>query len=108
MIAIAPPGCECQPEEPPGVRVIFATTISKPCLSGRLARDISVPRPKITLEKPTDVVAAPGTALNATKTPANPNDMTAARIPRLLGVFIRHSFTQVRPRPPRLDWTMRV
>src|ERR1700737_4709270 len=95
MIAIAPPGCECHPEEPPGVRVILATTISKPCLSGRLARDISVPRPITTLVNPTDGVAAPGIALNATNTPANPSDITAARIPRLLGVFIPLSLSRL-------------
>src|ERR1700737_5231094 len=105
MIAIAPPGSECHPEEPPGVRVILATTISKPCLSGRLARDISVPRPITTLVNPTDGVAAPGIALNATNTPANPSDITAARIPRLLGVFIPLSLSRLRARlpSPRLD-----
>lgn len=70
------------------MRVIFATTISKPCLRGRLARDISVPRPKITLENPTDGVAAPGIALSATNSPANPSEMTAGRMPRFVGVFI--------------------
>src|ERR1700730_18972367 len=105
MIAIAPPGCECQPEEPPGVRVIFATTISKPCLMGRLARDISVPRPKITLENPTDGVAAPGIALSATNNPAKPSEMTAGRMPRFVGVFIPLSLSRPRARlpSPRLD-----
>src|SRR6202165_5984515 len=105
MIAIAPPGGESHAEEPPEGRVILATTISRPCLRGRLARDISVPRPKTVLENPTDGVAAPGIALSATNIPANPSEMTAGRMPRFVGVFIPLSLSRLRASlpSPRLD-----
>src|ERR1700694_1481543 len=92
MMAIAPPGCECQPEEPPGARVICATTISRPRLMARLACDLSVPRPKSWLENPSDGVAAPGMALNATNSPANPSEINDRRMPHLFSVFTRLSF----------------
>src|SRR4029077_7932172 len=90
-MAIAPPGCECQPEEPPGTTVIFETTMSRPCSMGRVPWDMYVPRPTTWLEKPTDGVAAPGTALNAANRPTSPSVMTDRRMTRLARAFIRDS-----------------
>src|SRR5919204_3560065 len=43
---IAPPGWECQPEEPPGSTVICAMATSVPTWSGMVPSDTSVPRAK--------------------------------------------------------------
>src|SRR4029077_3996854 len=87
-MTIAPPGCECQPEEPPGATVIFETTISRPCSMGRVPWDESVPRPRSWLENPAGGVAAPGTALNATISPTDPSDINARRTPRVMSLLI--------------------
>ena len=41
---IAPPGCECQPEEPPGLTVICAMAMSVPALSGMVPPEVLEPR----------------------------------------------------------------
>src|ERR1700687_2954260 len=95
MTTIAPPGCECQPEDSPGWIVILATTICNPGLTVRLPWD-NVPWPNRTLTNPGDAgVAAPGTALATTNSPTNPTVITVSRIARLVSVFIRDSFAQV-------------
>src|ERR1700687_3625953 len=95
MTTIAPPGCECQPEDSPGWIVILATTICNPGLTVRLPLD-NVPWPNLTLTNPGDAgVAAPGTALATTNSPTNPTVITVSRIARLVSVFIRDSFAQV-------------
>src|SRR5262245_6241307 len=56
---IAPPGCECQPEEPPGLTVICAIATSAPTCSGIVPSDTFVPRAKGTFVSPDGGVAAP-------------------------------------------------
>ena len=53
--------------------------------------------PKLVETNPLDAgVAAPGTALTATSSPANPSVISATRMARLVSVFIRDSLDQVR------------
>src|SRR5947208_8525605 len=95
---IAPPGCECQPEEPPTGLVICVTTTSNPCLTGRVPWSMYVPRATaVLMNPPPGAVATPGTALRVTASPANPSVMTARRIPRLQSRLICDSFIWVRP-----------
>ena len=63
---IAPPGCECQPEEPPGLTVICAMAMSVPDRSGRVPCDVSVPRAKGTFVSPDGGVAQLGATVTAT------------------------------------------
>src|SRR6266542_616646 len=91
MTTIAPPGCECQPEVPPGSTSFRATTMSSPCEIGMVPGVVLVPRAWMTLLKlPTGStgVAVPGTALTATNSPANPSVMSARRVVRFHGRFI--------------------
>src|SRR5438093_4038539 len=97
---IAPPGCECQPDVPPGSTSFRATTMSNPSEMGMVPGVVLVPRAWITLLKlPTGSagVAVPGTALTATNSPASPSVMSAKRVIRFHGRFICDSFSQVRP-----------
>ncbi len=55
---IAPPGWECQPEEPPGLTVICAMATSVPNRSGMVPCDVSVPRAKGMFVSPDGGVAA--------------------------------------------------
>src|SRR4029453_4546299 len=69
---IAPPGCECQPEEPPGWTVICAMATSVPTWSGMVPCDAFVPRASGTCTNADGGVAAPGATIAAATTPATP------------------------------------
>src|SRR6266480_628150 len=95
---IAPPGCECQPELPPGWTVIWLTTISLPCSRGRLPCDMYVPRASSWPLKSLGGVATPGTAFMVRKRAANPTVNTPSRVTRLVILLIGISYPPVRPR----------
>src|SRR6185437_3576642 len=65
---IAPPGCECQPAEPPGSTVICAMATSVPNLSGMVPCDVLVPRAKGVFTSPIGGVAQLGATVAATVT----------------------------------------
>src|SRR5215472_8895530 len=65
---IAPPGCECQPEEPPGSTVIWAMATSVPNCSGMVPYDVSVPRANGMFVSPDGGVAQLGATVTATVT----------------------------------------
>lgn len=69
---IAPPGCECQPEEPPGLTVICAMATSVPNRSGRVPCDVSVPRANGMFVSPDGGVAAADATVAAVMTLASP------------------------------------
>src|SRR6476660_10644791 len=69
---IAPPGCECQPEEPPGLTVICAMATSDPALSGIVPSDVLVPRANGRFVSPTGGVAALVARVIDVTTPASP------------------------------------
>src|SRR5690242_3873406 len=62
---IAPPGCECQPEEPPGSTVICAMATSVPNCSGMVPCDVSVPRANGMFVSPDGGVAQLGATVTA-------------------------------------------
>src|SRR5690242_10496391 len=62
---IAPPGCECQPEEPPGSTVICAMATSVPNCSGMVPCDVSAPRAKGMFVSPDGGVAQLGATVTA-------------------------------------------
>src|SRR5690348_7849455 len=64
-IMIAPPGCECQPEEPPGSTVICAMATSVPNCSGMVPCDVSVPRANGMFVSPDGGVAQLGATVTA-------------------------------------------
>src|SRR5438034_1641076 len=63
---IAPPGWECQPEEPPTSTVICAIATSVPTCNGMVPFDTSVPRAKGTFVSPDGGVASTVPAYAAT------------------------------------------
>src|SRR3954447_1418141 len=69
---IAPPGWECQPEEPPGLTVICAMAMSVPNLSGMVPCDVSVPRAKVMFVSPDGGVASLGVTVSIVTRPASP------------------------------------
>src|SRR6266487_4387426 len=85
---IAPPGCECQPEEPPGLTVICATATSDPALSGIVPSLAFVPRASGMFVSPTGGVAPLVARVIAVTTPASPT-LTSAH---LTARFIASSF----------------
>src|SRR5207248_9227432 len=100
MTTSAPPGCECQPDVPPGSTSFRATTMSSPSDIGIVPGVASVPRAcTVLLKLPTGAggVAVPGTALAATSSPANPSVMSARRVVRVQRRFICDSSSQGRP-----------
>src|SRR5512132_732786 len=74
---IAPPGCECQPEEPPGLTVICATATSDPAFSGMVPSVVLVPRANGMFVSPDGGVAPLGATLIAVTTPASPTLISA-------------------------------
>src|SRR4030095_10438686 len=68
----APHGCECQPEEPPGLTVICATATSDPAFSGMVPSVVLVPRANGTFVSPDGGVAPLGATVIAMTTPASP------------------------------------
>src|SRR5512132_3602388 len=76
---IAPPGCECQPEEPPGLTVICARATSVPALSGIVPSEVLDPRAKGMFVSPIGGVAPPVAAVIAVTTPASPT-LTSAHL----------------------------
>src|SRR6266576_3897870 len=69
---IAPPGCECQPEEPPGLTVICAMATSDPALRGIVPSEVLVPRANPMFVSPTGGVAPLVARVIAVITPASP------------------------------------
>src|SRR3954451_18260417 len=92
---IAPPGWECQPEEPPGLTVICAMAMSVPNLSGMVPCDMSVPRAKVIFVSPDGGVASLGVTVNIVTRPASPTLSVAHRTARFMaapcdrGVLLR-------------------
>src|SRR6266481_4748920 len=85
-MTIAPPGCECQPEEAPAAISFLTVTTSAPGLTRRLP-SANLPCPRRVETNPLDGgVAAPGTALNIRNTPADNAAMSPSRMPRLVRV----------------------
>ena len=74
---IAPPGCECQPEEPPGLTVICAMATSVPALSGIVPSDVFDPRASGMFVSPDGGVAPLGARVIAVITAASPTLATA-------------------------------
>src|SRR5438046_9866006 len=69
---IAPPGCECHPEDPPGPTVICATATSDPAFSGIVPSDMLDPRANGMFVSPTGGVAPLVARVIALTTPASP------------------------------------
>src|SRR4029453_5950201 len=69
---IAPPGCECQPEEPPGLTVICATATSDPAFRRRGPSVVLIPRANGMFVSPEGGVAPLGATVIAVTTPASP------------------------------------
>src|SRR5437016_11156770 len=82
----APPGWECQPEEPPTSKMFRATTTSVPFWRTRLPDDTSAPRANTVLAKSTGDVAEPGTATATANTSAGTRMVTARTKPRFKGL----------------------
>src|SRR3954452_15538999 len=81
---IAPPGWECQPEEPPGSTVICAMTTSVPDLSGMVPCDTSVPRARGMFVSPDGGVASLGVTVSIVTRPASPTLSVAHRTARFM------------------------
>src|SRR6478609_42421 len=81
---IAPPGCECQPEDPPGLTVICAMAMSVPNCSGMVPRDVLVPRAKATFVSADGGVAAADPTVTAVTTPARATHHGAQRTARFI------------------------
>src|SRR4029450_9036656 len=75
----APPGCECQPEEPPGLTVICATATSDPAFSGMVPSVVLVPRANGMFVSPEGGVAPLGAPVIAVPPPASPT-LTSAHL----------------------------
>src|SRR4029453_7452105 len=73
----ATPGCECQPEEPPGLTVICATATSDPAFSGMVPSVVLVPRANGMFVSPEGGVAPLGATVIAVTTPASPTLISA-------------------------------
>lgn len=78
------PGCECHPDEPPGVTVICAMATSVPALSGSVPPEVLEPRASGTSASPDGGVATPGVSVIAVITPASPTLTSAHPIMRLM------------------------
>src|SRR5262245_52839030 len=98
---IAPPGWECQPEEPPGCTVICVMTMSVPACSGMVPFDELVPRAKGTWVSPDGGVAPPGATVTTANTPAIPALSNAHLTTRFMSPPPRRS--RVRGRPARQE-----
>src|SRR3954467_14161276 len=81
---IAPPGWECQPEEPPGLTVICAMAMSVPNLSGMVPCDMLVPRAKGMFVSPDGGVASLGVTVSIVTRPASPTLSVAHRTARFM------------------------
>src|SRR5262249_9807220 len=88
---IAPPGWECQPEEPPGLTVICAMAMSVPNRSGRVPCEVSVPRAKEMFVSPDGGVAAADATVAA---------VTARAGPTLSSAHLTARFMLAGPRAP--------
>src|SRR3954468_22602107 len=92
---IAPPGWECQPEEPPGLTVICAMAMSVPNLSGMVPCDVSVPTARGTFVSPYGGVASLGVTFSIMARPTSPTLSVAHRTARFMlppcdrGVLLR-------------------
>src|SRR5450631_2775605 len=105
---IAPPGWECQPEEPPRATVICAMATSVPNFSGMVPCEVSVPRAKVMFVSCEGGVAVLGATLMAVTTPASPTLSSAHLTVRFMsrpwvrGVVVRwvapRVFSRVRVR----------
>src|SRR5262249_15421842 len=85
---IAPPGCECQPEEPPGLTVIWAMATSVPNCSGMVPCEVSVPRANGVLVRPDGGVAQLGATVTATVTAVTTLASPALSSARLMARFM--------------------
>src|SRR5438105_15148384 len=85
---IAPPGWECQPEEPPGLTVICVMAMSVPKRSGRVPCDVSVPRAKGMFVSPDGGVAQLGATVAATVTAVTTLASPALSSARLIARFM--------------------
>src|SRR3954452_13561853 len=85
---IAPPGWECQPEEPPGCTVICTMATSVPNLSGIVPCEVLVPRANGVCSSLSGGVAQLGVTVAAVATdmtaPASPTLSSARRIIRFI------------------------
>jgi len=100
---IAPPGCECQPDDPAGVvavaaaNVFMTTTKSVPRWRGSVPFDWSVPRASGVLVLLTAGVAPPGRIVAATIPSPIAKVRSASPARRLEGADIHVSFPEGRP-----------
>src|SRR5262249_17662750 len=92
---IAPPGWECQPEEPPGPTVICAMATSVPNRSGRVPCEVSVPRANGTFVSPDGGVAQLGVTVTGRVTA-----MTQLANPALSSAHLTARFMPPGPRSP--------